>query len=392
MTDADLRVANARLQSGGEVNPYTARHMGLFVVGRLAAQHGLVVRLRSTLAAEPNSGTTAGVFIPAESLLYGPGGPELVAPDFGVPADYGLRPAEPHLAVVPTYEADDGHDDYQEYQDYAQEAADVVAAPEYRNGHADIPISLLPQRNPGASGISDIPSAPIEPVEPVAESRDQWAEQEWPDEQWPADPTPTQAPVVAEQPRWRPPGGRPVPSDTSSFFAGKPTNGVHRPETEEPVNEAEPAAQPAQKASTGGSIFDTMLSEWLIDDPFKLAKSSDLDWQTVWDNGWSAAAAAEETPVEERTEEGLPMRQPGARLVPGAAANGENGHNGRNGGAHRGADASVGRDDVDNATFDTGPIAIPRDPEAVRSSIGNHFGGVHAGRSHARETRSTDED
>ena len=48
MTDADLRVSNARLQSGGEVNPYTARHMGLFVVGRLAAQHGLVVRLRST--------------------------------------------------------------------------------------------------------------------------------------------------------------------------------------------------------------------------------------------------------------------------------------------------------------------------------------------------------
>ena len=74
MTDADLRVANTRLQSGGEVNPYTARHMGLFVVGRLAAQHGLVVRLRNTVAGEPNSGTTAGVFIPAELLLHGPGG------------------------------------------------------------------------------------------------------------------------------------------------------------------------------------------------------------------------------------------------------------------------------------------------------------------------------
>ena len=61
MTEADLRVANTRLQSGGEVNPYTARHMGLFVVGRLAAQHGLVVRLRSTIAQDPNSGTTAGL-------------------------------------------------------------------------------------------------------------------------------------------------------------------------------------------------------------------------------------------------------------------------------------------------------------------------------------------
>ena len=68
-----------------------------------------------------------------------------------------------------------------------------------------------------------------------------------------------------------------------------------------------------------------MLSEWLIDDPTELAKSTDLDWQTVWDHGWSAAAAAEEAPVVERTEEGLPMRQPGARLVPGAADSGVDG-------------------------------------------------------------------
>ena len=56
MTDSGLRVANMRLQSGGEVNTYTARHMGLFVVGRLATQHGLVVRLRSTIAARTEFG------------------------------------------------------------------------------------------------------------------------------------------------------------------------------------------------------------------------------------------------------------------------------------------------------------------------------------------------
>ncbi|OAN29689.1 histidine kinase, partial [Mycolicibacterium iranicum] len=68
MTESDLRVGNARLESGGEVNPYTARHMGLFVVGRLAAKHGLVVRLRSTVAGQPDSGTTAGVYIPSHLL------------------------------------------------------------------------------------------------------------------------------------------------------------------------------------------------------------------------------------------------------------------------------------------------------------------------------------
>ena len=63
-----------------------------------------------------------------------------------------------------------------------------------------------------------------------------------------------------------------------------------------------------------------------------------------------------------------------------------NGRNGLNGGAHRGADATDEVDDDGDATLDTGPIPIPRDPEAVRSSIGNHFGGVHAGRSHARDS------
>ena len=92
-----------------------------------------------------------------------------------------------------------------------------------------------------------------------------------------------------------------------------------------------------------------------------------------------------------RTEEGLPMRQPGARLVPGAA-NGEDGRGGRNGGAHRDADAGDERDEDRESTFDTGPIMIRRDPEAVRSSIGSHFNGVHAGRAHARDARSRDED
>ncbi|MET0864516.1 MAG: ATP-binding protein, partial [Nakamurella sp.] len=55
MTDGDLRIANMRLNAGGEVNPDSARHMGLFVVGRLARQHGMTVRL---LAPSGGAGTT----------------------------------------------------------------------------------------------------------------------------------------------------------------------------------------------------------------------------------------------------------------------------------------------------------------------------------------------
>ena len=132
-----------------------------------------------------------------------------------------------------------------------------------------------------------------------------------------------------------------------------------------------------------------MLSEWLIDDPVELAASTDLDWQTVWDQGWSAAAAAAEAPVEQHTEHGLPLRDPGARLVPGAAeAPPEQGHrsNGTSdaNGRHRDGDA--------DAEGDAGSDEFPhRDPNAVRSTISDHFGGVHAGRAHARDSREADE-
>ena len=384
MTSADLRVANTRLQSGGEVNPYTARHMGLFVVGRLAAHHGLVARLRSTTAGEPSSGTTAGVFVPVELLLHGADAPDLDAPELedvdGYRSDWA--------AIEPTFYDYDSEGDYD---------ADEGAVDEYRNGNAGVPISLLPQRDPGASGISNIPSAPTNPT-----ARDE------PDD-WPAD-AGARPPTAGESPRWHLPvesSERPVPTDTSSFFAAKAqstqgngvTNGAQRPQVaSEPASE--PAATPAATPSAartpseakGGSIFETMLSEWLIDDPAELAKSSDLDWQTVWDQGWSAAAAAEEEPVSERTEQGLPVRLPGARLVPGAAG-AETRRGGRNGGDHPGpeeADQHAEVDDVDDSTSDTGPIPILRDPDAVRASIGSHFDGVRAGRSHARGGGETD--
>ncbi|OBG69907.1 hypothetical protein A5702_11435 [Mycobacterium sp. E3339] len=106
-----------------------------------------------------------------------------------------------------------------------------------------------------------------------------------------------------------------------------------------------------------------------VGDPHDLVNSPDLDWQSVWDRGWTLAAAAEDKPVESRTaEHGLPVRTPGARLVPGAA----------NG---------TGLPGPDQPDSDREPqhAATARDPEAVRASFSSHFGGVRTGRSHARE-------
>ena len=45
-------------------------------------------------------------------------------------------------------------------------------------------------------------------------------------------------------------------------------------------------------------------------------------WTTAADAGWAAAAKAVEQEPERHTESGLPIRERGARLVPGQARNG----------------------------------------------------------------------
>lgn len=305
MTGSDLRVANTRLESGGEVNPYTARHMGLFVVGRLAAQHGLVARLRSTVAGQADSGTTAGVYIPSRLLIHTRPGLHGVS-DAQIPADA-------HAGLVTALALEGARPAIEE------PAAPTPAAPV---------VEVLPQRQPGASGIAAPPAAPT-PVPPE-----------------PAPPEPAEP--------------EPRPS-VASFFSV-------RPQPPAPPEPEQPRAGHATLDDDDDAIYQKMLSEWLVD-PHELSQSSDLNWKSVWDNGWSAAEAAETAPVRDRTPEGLPVRQPGARLVPG----------------HADERAVASADEPENGH------ALPvRDPDAVRATIGSHFGGVHAGRRRAQETGGTD--
>ncbi len=69
MTPEELATVNARLAAAGTVGPETARRMGLFVVGRLAALHGVTVRLRATGAAARHAGVTASVHVPGALVL-----------------------------------------------------------------------------------------------------------------------------------------------------------------------------------------------------------------------------------------------------------------------------------------------------------------------------------
>jgi signal transduction histidine kinase len=364
MTDGDRRIANMRLRAGGEVTPESARHMGLFVVGRLADRHGIRVRLRGSSIEQARSGTTAEVYLPSTVLASADGG--YAAPRQTVAA----RPAASAAADQSAAAAD--------YGDSADLAA-LADATERNGSHStESPITLLPRRRPGSSGITGAPAdQPDRPSrhEPPLRRREEVVEQ------------------TAE-----PPAAQPV-SNTSSFLGSRVRFTRQQPPKAEPVA-PEPAAAfdvreidepwPAEAAAPSGRspetdlIYQRMLSEWLVD-PHDLARSADLDWKSVWDRGWSAAAEVDNVPVQAHTDHGLPVRDPGARLVPGGAGPDQNGI----------ARVAHHRADEDNGAASNGGFhssrepaheAPVRDPEAIRASMSSHFGGVRAGRSHARDT------
>ncbi|GGU77284.1 sensor histidine kinase [Lentzea flava] len=84
MGPAELTEANERLSSGTEDDVPVSRQMGLFVVGRLAARHGITVRLRAP--GEGREGLRAFVLVPSELVR-----------SHEMPAE----PAQPRHAALP---------------------------------------------------------------------------------------------------------------------------------------------------------------------------------------------------------------------------------------------------------------------------------------------------
>ncbi|MFB9565591.1 sensor histidine kinase [Saccharopolyspora hordei] len=133
MSEADREEANARLAADGELTPSTSRRMGLFVVGRLAARHGIDVEL------QPG---TEGVGLHAVVTI----GPELLA-------------AEP---VLPTPRTEDpvGTDDTL-VEEFDWEAAEQDAAT-LRNGYHLLrpPRETTAPQHPDATEPPDDATAP----------------------------------------------------------------------------------------------------------------------------------------------------------------------------------------------------------------------------------------
>ncbi|MFD1812331.1 ATP-binding protein [Rhodococcus gannanensis] len=107
--DADLSVINERLASGGQVGPETARHMGLFVASRLAARHGLTVRLRSSMVDGRPKGISASIHMPTNLLMstveMDITGPQVRLDTGGLPLTVVQSGEMPQLVAEPTQSA-----------------------------------------------------------------------------------------------------------------------------------------------------------------------------------------------------------------------------------------------------------------------------------------------
>ncbi|MGY2012278.1 ATP-binding protein [Nocardia gipuzkoensis] len=321
MPPAEMADINRRLEQTAEPGPDTARHMGLFVVGRLAERHGLTVRLRPTFDTARDPGVTVTVHVPVGLIVAGkPSAGQPVTPQPSPQAAAPQRPSAPSSMQMRAVTRTPGGNVMVTVDPGVSGPIPVTSSTPTPSGPTpSAPAATgpggLPQRQPGAQAPQ---RQPVPPGIALPQRGGQHAASE--DQQ--------------ATPPGRDPGKhsfRSNPAKTASFFQTR--------------------LQPAEEsgASMGGTpIFAEMMSAWLSD-PSTDRSQVAASFESPGDEGWQAARRASEAQTETKTAAGLPQRNPGGRLVPG------------------GVTGAVDR-------------APRRDPETIRSSLSRHQQGVRDGR------------
>jgi signal transduction histidine kinase len=357
----EMAHANWRLDNPPAVDVAVSRRMGLFVVARLAARHGVRVRLRPAAA----GGLTALVWLPDEAVTHDGAGsaPGMQRPGFPVPA--GAGPAGDGETSGPiTDGAGAGIGEPPEYgwgnagRVAAEHEVSAARVPRFAPLRADAddtsqlgqagqtgPIGLGPRRIPGA-GLRPGPGGPTTGPLPAFRMGAPLAEPgsgaaptgpqpvvgagagQTRDDARSADPAGSYDPFgngadpasgsVAEalSGTGGPADGRPGLGDTAAFgsVAGDSRDGVIVPSAD---SLAEENRLP---------IFEAVESDWFRRGRQSVGRPSSHDgdigngWSSPADEGWRAAAAVNEPSSAGITSAGLPKRVPQANLVPGTAA------------------------------------------------------------------------
>ena len=285
MAPKDMAYANWQLENAQEPDVNVPKWMGLFVVARLAARHGIRVRLQPA----EFGGLTALVWLPDDILTRGgaTASPRLSEAAAGL--ESATAGSMTQTAVDPRY-AVAGH------------RAATVTATEFapraegvRGGSADWPLAgnAIPLPDPAWSAAAPRP-------QDAATSTG---------ETGPGSPAP----------------GSPGPGEANGLtLSGAPLGTA--PPGSQGTGSASPdvIVPPADHHADTRRlpIFDEMESRWFgagWAGPGRTESGS--RWTSPADQGWQAAQAADVPTSAGSTPEGLPRRTPAANLIPGAIPN-----------------------------------------------------------------------
>ena len=352
ISDQEMGHANWRLDNPPVVDVGVSRRMGLFVVGRLAARHGVRVRLRHTSA----GGLTALVWLP-----------DTVAAQEGTPLgrlrrfeaeDYGPSPS---LSAPPAGGAGGALPSRPGFSQAGSAAAQAAAA-------ARIP-RFSPSAPAGPQGPQLRPGTGPQPVGPAGGRPGNGAPRGFtpgqaapPGPQGPAVPgaaLPGSGLTSPIQRNGTPGAGAPAgPASPASPASGTGGFGI-RPGGYPGAGPASPGAGSPLGPPSDGSvqvpnppenghdqrlpIFDTLESDWFrrsgtthAGAQKQASAPAQASWHSPADEGWRAAETVAAPSTGASTSAGLPRRVPQANLVPGSV--GESAAAGSSGGPSRSAE------------------------------------------------------
>jgi hypothetical protein len=271
--------ANWRLENPPPVDVAVSRNMGLFVVGRLAARHGVKVRLQ----AAATGGLTALVWLPDAVV---------VLPEAGAAA--GSGPAEPDAMASSARPAPTPED----VRALLPAPPGLPAGPSLRPRHARPALRLR---------------APVQ----LSASRQAFSWSEAPGRSQPAE---SSRPALADRPA--PAASEPPARASSAQAAGAQTTSAQATSAQAPGEQA--AGQQDTRDPAGQRrlpIYEAVESDWFSGHGKRSGDraAAEADWGSPADSGWDAAKTVLAPASSGVTTSGLPVRTPRANLVPGAA-------------------------------------------------------------------------
>jgi hypothetical protein len=354
ISEQELAHANWRLDNPPVVDVAVSRRMGLFVVGRLAARHGVRVRLRHAQSggltaliwlpesvAAPESSQPIGRLRKFETDDFGPA-PSLSAP---TPAVTTMSPGATSGPLSPPFgpgggsgpggpgNGGPGNGGSGGFGSASSAAAAAARIPRFSTGRGpgadnDGPgafggAGTVPGADSGTGAFTAFGGAPGAPGGAPANGGTIDV---------PGGPLPTRQPGGRGS---QPSGGDPFGAsdfggsafDTGQLPAFGPadTTGTNGNGSDESHVTVPSAVSPGQEQRL--PIFDSLESDWFRRSGKSLssttASAAGQSWSSPADEGWAAARVAASPEAGETTTAGLPKRVPRANLVPGSVGGGE---------------------------------------------------------------------